>query len=178
VRLSARRHLKWCENFSFSAQISSVCSVSAANCCAISSQPFRTSTTLNCNTRYNLLMEFLDKIVEERIQRAQADGLFDNLPGKGKPLKLDDDSFVPEDLRLTYKILKNSNCLPVEMELRKQIFNLRQLLNAAIDEETRRELRRELNVLVLKFNVKQRRAICVDQPEAPPDSPRSPNSHL
>jgi hypothetical protein len=123
-------------------------------------------------------MEFLDKIVEERIQRAQADGLFDNLPGKGKPLKLDDDSFVPEDLRLTYKILKNSNCLPVEMELRKQIFNLRQLLNAAIDEETRRELRRELNVLVLKFNVRQRRAICVDQPEAPQDSPRSPNSHL
>jgi Domain of unknown function (DUF1992) len=123
-------------------------------------------------------MEFLDKIVEERILRAQADGLFDNLPGKGKPLKLEDDGFVPEDLRLTYKILKNSNCLPVEMELRKQIFNLRQLLNAAIDEETRRELRRELNLLVLRFNVKQRRAICVDLPEAPPDSPRSPNSHL
>jgi hypothetical protein len=107
-------------------------------------------------------MEFFDKIVEERIQRAQEDGVFDNLPGKGKPLKLEDDSLVPEELRLTYKILKNSNCLPMEMELRKQIFNLRQLLNATIDEETRRELRRELNLLVLKFNVKQRRAIRVD----------------
>jgi Domain of unknown function (DUF1992) len=112
-------------------------------------------------------MEFFAKIVEERIQRAQEDGLFDNLSGKGKPLKLEDDSFVPEDLRLTYKILKNSNCLPVEMELRKQIFNLRQLLNAAIDEETRRELRRELNLLVLKFNVKRQRGICVDLLEAP-----------
>jgi hypothetical protein len=99
-------------------------------------------------------MEFFEKIVEERIQRAQEDGVFDNLPGKGKPLKLEDDSFVPEDLRLTYKILKNSNCLPAEVELRKQIFNLRQLLNAAIDEQTRRELRRELNLLVLKFNLK------------------------
>ncbi len=98
-------------------------------------------------------MEFFDKIAEERIQQAQEDGVFDNLPGKGKPLKLEDDSFVPEDLRLTYKILKNSSCLPVEMELRKQIFNLRQLLNAAIDEQTRRELRRELNLLVLKFNL-------------------------
>jgi hypothetical protein len=111
-------------------------------------------------------MEFLDKIVEERIQRAQEDGVFDDLPGKGKPLKLEDDSFVPEDLRLTYKILKNSNCLPVEIELRKQIFNLRQLLNATIDEKTRRELRRELNLLVLKFNVKQWRAISGALPEA------------
>ena len=112
-------------------------------------------------------MGFLDRIVEERIQRAQEDGVFDDLPGKGKPLKLEDDSFVPEDLRLTYKILKNSNCLPVEIELRKQIFNLRQLLNATIDEKTRRELRRELNLLVLKFNVKRQRGIYVDLLEAP-----------
>jgi len=111
-------------------------------------------------------MGFLDRIVEERIQRAQEDGAFDDLPGKGKPLKLEDDSFVPEDLRLTYKILKNSNCLPVEIELRKQIFNLRQLLNATIDEETRRELRRDLNLLVLKSNVEQRRAISVALPAA------------
>ena len=106
-------------------------------------------------------MGFFDKIVEERIQQAQEDGVFDNLPGKGKPLKLDDDSFVPEDLRLTYKILKNSNCLPVEIELRKQIFNLRELLSAAVDEESRRELRRELNFLVLQLAVKQRRAISI-----------------
>jgi Domain of unknown function (DUF1992) len=112
-------------------------------------------------------MEFFAKIVEERIQKAQEDGLFDNLPGKGKPLNLEDDSFVPEDLRLTYKILKNSDCLPLEMELRKEIFNLRQLLNAAVDEETKRELRRELNLLVLKFNVKRQRGICVDLLEAP-----------
>src|SRR5262245_19378580 len=111
-------------------------------------------------------MGFLDRIVEERIQRAQEDGVFDDLPGKGKPLKLEYDSFVPEDLRLTYKILKNSNCLTVEIELRKQIFNLCQLLTATIDEKTRRELRRELNLLVLKFNVKQRRAISVVLPAA------------
>lgn len=98
-------------------------------------------------------MDCFRSIVEERIQNAQKEGLFDNLPGKGKPLNLDDDSSVPEDLRLTFKVLKNSNCLPIEMELRKEIYNLRQLFNAAIDPETRRELRRELNLVILKLNI-------------------------
>ena len=107
-------------------------------------------------------MECFNRIVEERIQRAQEEGAFDNLPGKGRPLKLDDDAFVPEDLRLTFKVLKNSGCLPIEMELRKEIFNLRQLLNAAIDEDSRRDLRRELNLLVLEFNVRQRHSAMLD----------------
>jgi hypothetical protein len=106
---------------------------------------------------YNVLVDFLHKLAEDRIEEAQREGLFDNLPGKGKPLNLDDDSGVPEDLRLTYKILKNSNCLPVEMELRKEIYNLRQLIDAAIDPETRRELHRELSFLVLRLNVLRKR---------------------
>src|SRR5204863_8374585 len=95
-------------------------------------------------------------------QRAQEEGVFDNLPGKGKPLRLDDDEFVPEDLRLAYKILKNSSCLPIETELRKEIFNLRQLLNAAMDAETRREIRWKLNLLILEYNVKQRHGVPLD----------------
>jgi hypothetical protein len=98
-----------------------------------------------------------DKIAEDRIKQAQKDGVFDNLPGKGQPLNLDDDSMVPEDLRLTFKVLKNAHCLPIEMELKKEIFNLRQMLNAAIDEEARRDLRRELNLMMLEFNVRMRR---------------------
>jgi hypothetical protein len=98
-------------------------------------------------------VDFLRRLAEDRIEEAQREGLFDNLPGKGKPLSLDDDSGVPEDLRLTFKILKNSNCLPIEMELRKEIYNLRQLIDAAIDPETRREMRRELNFLMLRLNV-------------------------
>src|SRR5215475_1259152 len=111
-------------------------------------------------------MDFLSRIVEERIQKAQEEGVFDNLPGKGKPLKVDDDSAIPEDLRLAYKVLKNSNCLPIEMELRKEIFSLRQLLDAAIDPETRRELRRELNLLILNFNSLNRgAAVRLDLPQ-------------
>ena len=104
-------------------------------------------------------MDFLHKIVEERIQKAQQEGIFDHLPGKGKPLNLDDDSFIPEDLRLSFKVLKNASCLPIEMELRKEIFNLRQLFNASIDPETRQDLRRELNLLILRLN-------CIDGRQA------------
>ena len=101
-------------------------------------------------------MDFLHRIAEERIQDAQREGLFDNLPGKGQPLNLDEDSAVPEDLRLAFKILKNSHCLPIEMELRKEIYNLRQLIDAAIEPETRRELRRDLNLLTLRLNIMRR----------------------
>jgi len=91
--------------------------------------------------------------------------VFDNLPGKGKPLNLDDDSAIPEDLRLTFKVLKNAHCLPIEMELRKEIFNLRQLLVAAIDPESRHELRRELNLLILDLNTRRSRQAMLDLPQ-------------
>lgn len=110
-------------------------------------------------------MEYFNRIVEERIQKAREEGVFDNLPGKGKPLILEDDSSIPDDLRLTFKILKNSNCLPIEMEIRKEIFNLRQLLNATIDADTRRELRRELNLLILNLNVRSKRPAGFDVPQ-------------
>jgi hypothetical protein len=95
-------------------------------------------------------MGLMETIAENRIRAAMDEGFFDNLPGKGKPLRLDDDSSVPEDLRLSFKILKNAGCLPIEMELNKQIYNLRQMLTAAIDETTRKELRRELSFLLMK----------------------------
>ncbi len=61
-----------------------------------------------------------ENIVEDRIRRAQKRGLFDNLTGAGKPLPKDviGDS-VPEDLRLSYRILKNADCLPPEVEVQK-----------------------------------------------------------
>jgi len=35
-----------------------------------------------------------EKIVEERIRQAQKKGEFDNMPGSGKPLKFEDDSYT------------------------------------------------------------------------------------
>ena len=102
-------------------------------------------------------MDFLRRLAEDRIEEAQRDGLFDNLPGKGKPLNLDDDSGVPEDLRLTFKILKNSNCLPIEMELRKEIYSLRELMEKTNNTESRIELARKLNRALLAMGEGSRR---------------------
>jgi Domain of unknown function (DUF1992) len=110
-------------------------------------------------------VEYLHRLVEDRIQKAQEEGAFDNLSGKGKPLNLDDDYAIPEDLRLTFKVLTNANCLPIEMELRKEIFNLRQLLNAAIDPEDRHEIRRELNWLILDLNLRRTGSLKHDLPQ-------------
>ncbi|MGC8938442.1 MAG: DnaJ family domain-containing protein, partial [Thermodesulfovibrio sp.] len=48
-------------------------------------------------------MNIFEKIAEEKIREAMQQGIFDNLPNKGKPLELEDFSWVPEDLRLAYK---------------------------------------------------------------------------
>jgi DnaJ-like protein len=99
----------------------------------------------------------METIAEIRIRAALDEGFFSNLPGQGKPLNLDDDCSIPEDLRLTFKILKNAGCLPVEMELSREIYNLRQMLKAAIDENSRKELRRELNYLLMKEAISRHR---------------------
>ena len=58
----------------------------------------------------------LDFIAEQKIAEAIENGDFDDLPGAGKPLELDDDSLVPEDLRLAYRILKNAGFVPPEVK--------------------------------------------------------------
>ena len=57
-----------------------------------------------------------DLIAELKIAEAIANGDLDNLPGEGRPLELDDNSLVPEELRLAYRILKNAGFVPPEVE--------------------------------------------------------------
>ncbi|VDA83165.1 hypothetical protein BANRA_01465 [Klebsiella pneumoniae] len=51
-------------------------------------------------------MWLLDQWAERHILDAQTKGEFDNLPGSGEPLTLDDDSHVPAELRAGYRLLK------------------------------------------------------------------------
>jgi len=74
-------------------------------------------------------MWLLDQWAERHIQTAQRNGDFDNLPGQGEPLILDDDSHVPAELRAGYRLLKNAGCLPPEIERRKEAIELSKLLN-------------------------------------------------
>jgi hypothetical protein len=108
-------------------------------------------------------MFLLEIIAEERIREAMARGEFANLPGAGKPLHLEDDAMVCEDLRIAYKILKNAGCIPPELELRKEILTLRDLLRTIEEEDAKKNKIRELNYKLLKLNIMGRRTVNLDE---------------
>jgi hypothetical protein len=66
----------------------------------------------------------LDFLAERKIDEAVSRGELDGLPGAGRPLELDDDALIPEELRLAYRILKNAGYVPPEVE---QLTELRRL---------------------------------------------------
>ena len=96
-------------------------------------------------------MDMFRAIAEERIREAVRRGEFDNLPGAGKPLPPDDLDQVPEELRMGYKLLKNAGFLPEEMQLRKEMLTLNDLLAACRDEAERTRLQRELSMKKLRY---------------------------
>jgi hypothetical protein len=69
----------------------------------------------------------LDFLVEQKLLEAVSRGEFDDLPGAGRPLDLDDDPLVPEDLRLAYRMLKNAGFVPPEVEALNEIAALERL---------------------------------------------------
>ena len=97
-------------------------------------------------------MDLINQLCEEEIKKARREGAFDNLENKGKPLKLDDLSQVPEDLRTGYILLKNSGHLPEELELKKDMVSLEKLIESCHDEEEKETYRKRLNEKTLRFN--------------------------
>lgn len=98
-------------------------------------------------------MSIFEIIAERKIQEAIARGEFDNLSCKGKPLPPDDLDMVPDELWMSYKILKNAGVIPEEVELRKTIMHLNDLLNACADENERQEIRKKINEKQLRYNM-------------------------
>lgn len=103
------------------------------------------------------------RLAEQRIQEAIKNGEFDNLPGKGKPIELEDLSHVPEELRLAYKVLKNAGFLPPEVELLKEIKTVEDLIEHMEDEEHRLRQIKRLNYLIMKLNQVRRRPINLEK---------------
>jgi len=93
-----------------------------------------------------------EKIIEQRIKEAQKKGAFDDLPGSGKPLNLADDANVPEDLKLAYKMLKNADCVPPEIELKNEIRRTEDLLAGMKDTTEKYRLMKKLNFQIMKLN--------------------------
>jgi DnaJ homolog subfamily C member 28 len=129
-------------------------------------QPKRTPVT-----RHNY-----QSLIEQRFQQAQEDGLFDNLPGAGKPLNLDDDALVPAEDRAGYRLLKANGFALPWIEARREIAEGRADLDTWLEQANRRwphlnaasraalrvAYRRkleDLQRLILTFNLKTPRGV-------------------
>jgi len=102
-----------------------------------------------------------ESVIEKRIREAQKKGEFDNLPGSGKPIE-DSDGNVPEDLRLGYKVLKNAGYLPPEIQIRKEIRSVEEMLAGDAGVKDKHMLLKKLNFLILKLNSTRSLDKCFD----------------
>jgi hypothetical protein len=104
-----------------------------------------------------VLMPF-SRIADTRIREAIAQGEFENLPGAGKPLNLEEYFSTPEDLRMAFSILKNANCAPAEVELLNEISQLQRAIAEAADPASQQELRRTLGTRQTELAIALERA--------------------
>lgn len=102
-------------------------------------------------------MSILDLLAEQRIADAMSRGVFDDLPGAGKPLELPDLSWVPEHLRAGYLLLKNAGFVPSEVEALRDLRTAEALVRQIQDPERRLKELKRLRLLELRLRESQRR---------------------
>jgi hypothetical protein len=100
---------------------------------------------------HDLFMNIFERIANEQIEEAMRRGDFDNLPGKGQPIDLFDDDHIPPDMRLAYRIMKNAGVAPPEVSLRKEIEKMRLELTKARNDDERKAIQREVQMLSLRL---------------------------
>ena len=105
----------------------------------------------------NVSMPF-SRIAENRIREAMASGQFENLPGTGQPLDLEEYFSTPEDLRMAHSILRNANCVPAEVELLNEVSRLERVIAETADATARQSLQRALTDRQLQLAVVLERA--------------------
>ena len=102
-------------------------------------------------------MDILLTLAERKIKDALAEGLELNSPRwKNKALPGDDPN-IPEELRMAYTLLKNSGFTPPELDLRKDISRLQDMLDRETDEGTRLKQMEKLNFLLMKLDLSRQR---------------------
>ena len=99
-----------------------------------------------------MTLKILETLADRRIIDAEKDGEFDNLPGAGKPLDLYEDPMIPEDLRMAYRILKNSGYVPPEVHALRELRELERFVEQAEGDIRARGLRR-LEMLRMKLEL-------------------------
>ncbi len=103
-------------------------------------------------------MDWPTQIAERRIREAMERGRFGDSPLRGTKLVFKMNPYVPEELRLAYKLLKDAGFLPREMELRKEIWTLKEMLRTIDDEKERTRVVDQINDRVLRLNMLWKRS--------------------
>ncbi len=85
-----------------------------------------------------------EKFVEVQIRRAIKAGEFDNLEGAGRPFNLDSYFAVPEDLRMDYSVLKANKFVPFQVDMLREIGELKEKIKTCTNESEKRKLARIL----------------------------------
>lgn len=108
-------------------------------------------------------LHFMASQAERRIQEAQKEGAFDHLPGEGRPLNLEDDSAVPAELRMAYKVLKNAGYLPPELEDRKEISTILDLLENCDEGAEKLRQMQKLEVILMRMKNRRARSVAITE---------------
>src|SRR5690606_15717887 len=104
-----------------------------------------------------------NELIERRIDEARRQGAFEDLPGASRPLELDDDRLVPEELRVAHRILKNAGFVPPEVEALRDLDSmLRVAVDVADDSPQARRASRRL--LALAMSLETRGAVLTTGP--------------
>jgi len=89
--------------------------------------------------------------VEAKIRKAMAEGEFDNLKGKGKPLDLDKYDRISEHMRIAYHILRNAGYVPEEVRLKKEMELLKEKIAGCGAEKEKQKLMKQLAEVSQQF---------------------------
>src|SRR5258705_3450523 len=105
-------------------------------------------------------MDKWENIAERKIREAMAEGAFDNLKGKGKPLDLEEDPYEDPSMRMAHRLLRTSGFAPAWIEeakdLEHEIEMLRRDVASATGGPGPAEKRRiaEINQRIFSHNLK------------------------
>lgn len=95
---------------------------------------------------------FID-LIEQKILEAQRNGGFDNLPGQGKKLVLEEDAGIPDELRVAYRVLKNAGAIPQEVHLMNETTALKERVKSETDPGKREQLMKDLREMQLRLTI-------------------------
>lgn len=101
-------------------------------------------------------------VSEDKIKRAIKEGKLDDLEGMGRPLPPDEAMNLPAELRMAYRMLKNSGYVPAEIAEEREIIRTIDLLEHMEDEGERYRQMQKLDVMIMKMNEKRGRPLNIE----------------